>query len=340
MKKLLFFIFLYILMIGNVNALKITSLGDSIPNGYLLSDKEKSYDNMLAKTLGAEFYEYSISGMITDDLVKALDKEELKQNIENSDIVFINIGSGDLLDLIDDIDLSKFGFNGKGKIDIKSVSVADLKDYLVDSFTNKLAPKVEQVVNNFSSKFEMIVDKIKTYNPKAKIYVNNAYNPFFDVSIPVLLNLSEIEKITEEAIKTFNNVLNQNNNYSIIDIYSVLRNKEYLNIDPLNGLFDPHPNELGHEVIYKKYLKELCYKITYDGKDYYVLKGDKFDIKPKEKKGYTFLKWNYDLNNIDKDIGLKEIYKKNINYLYFIIPGVVLIIIIILFKTRKKSFDK
>ena len=328
MKKVLFFIFLFILMIGNVSALKITSLGDSIPNGVLLDDSEKSYDNKIAKLLNAELYEYSVSGITTDDLLKALDKKEVKENIKNSDIVFINIGSGDLLDLTDDIDFSKFGFNPKEKMDLISETATKFKNYLIDAFVNKLEPKTEKVIKNFESKFKTIIKKIKEYNSKAKIYVNNAYNPFLNLSIPFVLDLSEVEKAVEEAIKSFNNMLKTNEDYTVIDIYSILKNNDYLNIDVLNNSFDPHPNELGHEKIYEAYLKELCYKITYDGKDYYILKGDKFEIEPKQKEGYTFEKWNYDLNNIDKDIELKEIYKKNINYLYFIIPGVLVLVII------------
>lgn len=146
MKKVLFFIFLFFLMIGNVNALKITSLGDSIPNGVLLDDSEKAYDNKIAKLLNAELYEYSVSGITTDDLLKALDKKEVKENIKNSDIVFINIGSGDLLDLTDDIDFSKFEFNPKEKMDLISETATKFKNYLIDAFINKLEPKTEKVI--------------------------------------------------------------------------------------------------------------------------------------------------------------------------------------------------
>ena len=335
MKKILFSILLFIFMISNVNALKITSLGDSVPNGYLLSNPDESYDNKIAKILNAEFYEYTISGMNTDDLLNDLDKEEVKQNIENSDIVFINIGSGDLLDLIDEIDFSSFGFNETEKMDLTTDSSEQFRNYLIDAFNNELVPKTEEVINNFSIKFKLIIEKIKTYNSNVKIYVNNAYNPFFKVSIPFILDLSEIERISEEAIGSLNDVLKSSNDYNIIDIYNILRNNDYLNIDPSNSSFDPHPNKLGHEKIYEEYLKELCYKITYDGNDYYIIKGDKFSIEPKQKEGYTFEKWNYDLTKIDKDIVLEEVYKKNTNYLYFIIPGGILLIFINLLIIKK-----
>ncbi len=337
MKKIIFFIFLSIFMIGNVNALKITSLGDSIPNGVLLNDKEKSYDNMIAKKLGFEFYEYSVSGYTTEQLLSSLDKEEVKENISNSDIIFINIGSGDLLDLTDDIDFSSFGFNSEEKMNLKD-STDDFKNFLVEAFKSKMGDKTNEVINNFSLKFKSIIEKIKSYNPDAKIYVNNAYNPFFDLSIPFILDLSEIENIVEEAIKAFNETLKTNDDYTVIDIYSILRDNNYLNVDPLNNSFDPHPSEKGHQKIYEAYLKELCYKITYDGNDYYILKGDKFEIEPKQKEGYTFDRWNYDLDKIDKDITLEEIYKSKTNYLLFIIPsGVLLLLIIIVLIIKKKS---
>ena len=331
MKKVLFLIFVSFFMISNVNALKIVSLGDSIPNGHLLEDTSRSYDNRIAETLNAEFYEYSVPGFITDDILKSLDIEEVKENVLDADIIFINTGTGDLLDLTDNLDFKKFDLSGE------NADLSGFKDYLVSSVVNDMKPKVSEVLDVFSNKFMAVINKIKSYNPNVKIYVNNIYNPFFNISIPLVLDLSEVQNTIDEAIKTFNDFLKSNDGYQVIDVYSALRNNDYLNIDPLKGSFDPHPNELGNDVLYELYLKELCYKVTYDGKDYYILKGDSFNIEPKEKEGYTFVKWNYDLNKIDKDIELKEVYKKNINYLYFIIPGFVLLLVVVIIIIKKKK---
>ena len=121
MKKIFLFIIVSILMIGNVKALKIVSLGDSVTSGYLLEDETKSYDNLLEDTLDLEYYEYSYIGMRSDDLLNDLEDEELKNNIMDADIVIINIGANDLLDLLDYIDLSKVG------IEIKYATIPKVK---------------------------------------------------------------------------------------------------------------------------------------------------------------------------------------------------------------------
>lgn len=341
MKKIFLFIIVSILMIGNVKALKIVSLGDSVTSGYLLEDETKSYDNLLEDTLDIEYYEYSYIGMRSDDLLNDLEDEELKNNIMDADIVIINIGANDLLDLLDYIDLSKVGIEIKygtiPKVDLSKEFIENLKNYMQEFFVNELEPMSIETANDFAIIFPSIIETIKEYNPNVKIYVNNLYNPFFNISIPLLkIDLSEIEEVSENAIKSFNDTIYKYNDYVIVDIYSVLRDNKYLNVNPINFEFDPHPNIDGHKKIYELYLKELTYKVTYDNKDYYVIKGESLNIKPKNKKGYKFIKWDHDLNNINSDIELKAIYKKKFNYLYLIPIGIVIVIISLLIIKKNK----
>ena len=327
-------------MIGNAKALKIVSLGDSIPNGYLLEDEDKSFDNLLADTLDAEYYEFSYIGMRSDDLLRELDNEEIKENIGNANIVIVNIGANDLLDLIDLLDLSKVGmkieYGTNPTVGLNREFLDNFKTYLQDFFVNTLEPMSIKAADDFARVFPQIINKIKEYNQNAKIYVNNLYNPFFDISVPLLnLDLSGIEKVSDNAIKRFNETINNNEGYQVIDIYKTLRNNRYLNINPLSVSFDPHPNRLGHKRIYNLYLKELCYTVTYDDEVYYVLKGESINITPKKKDGYRFVKWDHDLNNIDGDIVLNAIYKKKFNFLYLIPIGLVIVIIIALVINKK-----
>ena len=338
MKKILILILTF-LFIGNVKALKIVSLGDSIPNGYLLSNSDNSFDNMFADTLGADYYEFSYIGMRSDDLLRELDNDEIKDNIYNADIVIINIGANDLLDLLDYLDLSKVGieieYGTMPKIDFNSEFINNLKNYLQDFFVNELKPKVVEAANDFSIIFPLIIEKVKEYNPNVRIIVNNLYNPFFNISVPLLkIDLSDIEQTANEAIQSYNDIINNNSGYEIIDVYNTLRNNNYLNINPTTFSFDPHPNIKGHKKIYELYLKELCYKVTYDNKDYYVLKNGSIDIKPKKKTLYKFVKWNYDLNNVDKDVELKAIYR--FNYLYIVVLILAVVTAVVLILRRKK----
>lgn len=338
MKKILTVILLLFLSIMNVKALKVVSLGDSIPDGYRLSNKIDSFDNMFSKALNSKYYEHSYIGMRSDDLLRDLDIEKVKENVKSADIVIINIGANDLLDLFDYVDLSELGIvveagtTPKANLDIKTISI--LKEYLQRVFTDELKPMAIEAATDFSITFPLIIKKVKEYNPNAKIIVNNLYNPFFNISIPLLkIDLSDIEETCDEIINEFNNTIIKEDVYKIMDIYSTLRDNKYLNVNPIGLSFDPHPNIEGHKKIYELYLNELCYKVTYDGKDYYTFKNGKAEIKPKFKFGYTFVKWNKDINNVNSDMEIEAIYR--FNYLYIIIPVVIIIITFILIKKKK-----
>ena len=341
MKKVLLFIFVFSLFIVNVNAYKLVSLGDSIPYGYLLDDQDDSYDNRLADTLKLDYYEYSYPGMRSDELLENLKLEEVKNNIKDADIIIINIGANDLLDLTDLIDLDNL------PIDIEAITsgnfdfdvIRQIVNYLNTFFREELRPQVAEVANEFSIVFPQIIDLVKSYNPNAKIYVNNLYNPFANLSIPAFnIDLSDVENFSNEAIVAFNDIISLGSDYEIVDIYNTLDDNSYLNVNPLQGQVDPHPNRVGHTKIYELYLSKLAYKVTYEDEVYYVIKGDKLDIKPEKKKGYTFKKWNYDLNNIDKDIELKAIYKKNINY--YLVGSISVVVIVIIGLIIKRSRKK
>ena len=341
MKKVVLFIFVFCLFISNVKATKLVSLGDSIPNGYLLSDEEDSYDNLLADTLDLDFYEHSYIGMRSDDLLRDLEIEEVKNNIKDADIITINIGSNDLLDLLDYLDLSDYDFEieyGENPSFDRDM-INSMISYIEDYFKNELEVGAIGALEDYKIIFPRIIAKIKEYNPEAKIYVNSLYNPFANVSVPLLgIDLSFIETIADNAITSFNDVIYSYDDYTIIDVYHTLDENKYLNVNPLQGQLDPHPNITGHKKIYELYLKELAYKVVYEDETYYVLKGGKLDIEPEKKEGYTFKKWNYDLNHIDKDIELKAIYKKNINY--YLIGTIVMIILLIIFFIIKRSRKK
>jgi lysophospholipase L1-like esterase len=338
MKKVLIFVLTLFLSIKSVQALKIVSLGDSVPNGYLLSDSTMSFDNLFSNALNAELYEFSYIGMRSDDLLSDLDRQELKDNILNADIVIINIGANDLLDLLDYVDLSEIGIVVESgtvpKINLSSKKIPIIKAYLDNIFINELKPMSIDAAKDFSIIFPNIIRKIKEYNPNTRIIVNNLYNPFFNISVPLLnIDLNSIERETDEIIASFNDTIYNNDGYEIIDIYSILRNNDYLNVNPISLSFDPHPNIEGHKKIYELYLNELCYRVTYNNEDYYTLKNESINIKPKNKIGYTFVKWNYDIHRIESNIELKAIYK--LNYICVVIPILIIIVTTILIIKKK-----
>ncbi len=340
MKKILLFIFVFCLFIGNVNATKLVSLGDSIPNGYLLKNPDNSYDNKIAETLKLDFYEHSYIGMTSQDLLDDMQDEEIISEIKSADIVFLNIGANDLLDVADYLDLDGFNVNINYYV---STELEIDPDVLNDTVSNidsiikeQLEDRANEALENFEVNFPLIIARINELNPKAVIYVNNFYNPYFDLKLPIKsIDLSSISNYFDEKIKAFDKVYEDNSGYILMDIYNLLRDNRYLNLNIITGSFDPHPNIAGHNKIFKLYLDEMAYKVTYDDEDYYVLKGHKLDIKPKEKDGYTFSKWNYDINHIDKNITLKAIYKKKINY--YLVGSIIAFCLLIIALFAKKG---
>ena len=136
--------------------------------------------------------------MRSDDLLRDLDIDEVKNNIKDADIVFINIGANELLDLFDYMDLSSF--------DRKMIN--DMINYIEAFFQNELESLYLSALEDFKNIFPQIIAKIKEYNPDIKIYVNNLYNPFANLSIPLInLDLSFIENFSDNAIKSFNEVI-------------------------------------------------------------------------------------------------------------------------------------
>ena len=341
MKKILLFIFVFSFFIINVNATKLVSLGDSIPNGYLLKNKDNSYDNKIAKTLNFDFYEHTYPGMTSKNLLDELSDDKIAEEVASADIIFVNIGANDLLDVADYIDFDGLDIYINHDVDTKfEINEEELKNTIanLDSLIKtQMEDKVYEALTNFQNNFPLIIARIKELNKDAKIYVNNFYNPYFDIKIPLMdIDFSPISNYLDEKVQAFNKVYEENTGYVLMDMYNLLRNNKYLNINIALGSFDPHPNIAGHKQIYNYYLKELAYKVTYDDNEYYVLKGGKLDIKPKEKKGYTFKKWNYNINKINKDITLKAIYKKKINYYAYGILVIGLLLVGLIIKKGRK----
>ena len=319
MKKIFLFL-LILLCFSNTQALKLVSIGDSIPNGYLLEDENESYDNMFAKTLNMVFYEHSYIGMTTKDLLVDLSDEKLIKNIKEADLIFLNVGPNDLLDLITESDYD-FSISGDNLVNEANA--------LINYVYSDLEMRIPIVRSRFIENWPQIINTIKKYNPNAKIYVNNIYNPYFGLIIPIKgVDISKLFNLFEETIVSFNEIISGYDDYEIIDVYSILRKGKYLNINLLERNFDPHPNREGHQRIYEEYLKQLCYKVTYQDQIYYVLKGGKLDIEPAHKSFYLFKKWNHDINHITSDVELKEIYIINYKILYYLVPLVIIIIFI------------
>jgi len=342
MKKILLFIFIILVSLESVYAVNIVSFGDSIPYGYLLKDENNSYDNRIAQTLDADFYEYSAVGLTSYQLLDYLETGASDENIKNADYIFISIGSNDYLDLLFEIKIDGFEFDSSNDnyLNIKeNFNFNNFFDSLKRSMTGEeFNNKARLALALIKETYPKIISYIRNINSDAKIYVLNLYNPYFNLNNPII-ELDYVSDICEKYISETNEFIESSDEYTVINAHNLLRNYKMLNVDLLSLNLDPHPNKNGHETLYQAFLKELTYKVeVYDANDkskiYYVLKGDKLEIQNPTKKGYKFVKWDKDLNNINSNLVVKPVFKKD--YTIHIIVGVSLVVIIVLISILRK----
>ena len=87
MKKVLCFILVYFLYLVPVFSYNIVSIGDSIPNGYMLSNEEDSFDNLFSETIDADLKEYSEIGLTSKDILDLLNSNDLDNDIKKADMI-------------------------------------------------------------------------------------------------------------------------------------------------------------------------------------------------------------------------------------------------------------
>lgn len=348
MRKLVLFLFIYLGLSINAYGYDMLSIGDSIIEGYMLDNYEESFDNLFADTLNLDLTEYSEMGNNSTDILNLLYTKELDEDIKNADMIVLSVGSNDLLDIVFEIELPgiEIDFYNNAAIDItdSNFNIGTALIGLNDFFTSQeLISKMDDAYIKFKNNWQEIIAYIKEINPDVKLIVNNLYNPFFNINVPLLdIDFSTASQLVDEYILKMNEVIenNSNGNYIVIDVYHILRNNKLLNLDLLRFELDPHPNQKGQKKIYEEYLKQLTYEVKVEDKVYYVIKGESLDLDEPYKEGYKFIKWDKDLNNISSNMEVKPIYKKNINYSFIILISIVVLLLTSIFIKRKKLLKK
>lgn len=244
---------------------KYVALGDSISYG-MSAEKGKGYVDSVYNNLklfdeNMNLINLSVPGATSSDLVKTIEMKA--QDIENADIVTISIGGNNFLKPtikaisnalgIDEetIDLAK-------EITIKvAVNPKEAKNRLESLKDNKeYINELTQGANQLIKDFPKVIELVKKAAPKAKIYVNNLYNPFSKTSpfysvydnICIEMNRQLMGLTSERAESQCN----------IIDVYSLFKDRsDYVNFDVATVKIDPHPSAEGHYAIAKKLVNTI-----------------------------------------------------------------------------------
>ncbi|MBM6619359.1 GDSL-type esterase/lipase family protein [Bacillus suaedaesalsae] len=218
--------------------IRIVTLGDSLTSGYgdqsgnggyvpvlksMLSD-QRSIENVDVKN-------YGIGGIYSTQLIDVLNKSYVQESIKNADYVIITIGGNDV---------------------IKAAQ---------EHFLQLTTEAFEEENKEFTRKVNIMIHKIKFYNPNAKIFFVGIYNPFaslFSSYVP------EIDQIIATWNEGTEQELSKYGNTYFIPLFDIFRGKEK------EFLYDDfiHPNERGYKNIA---FRVLTYLDHYDESTTYVV---------------------------------------------------------------------
>lgn len=260
-------------------------LGDSITSGYGLdgyvSGDDYSAADSFANQLGGDYAEYSnfaVDGRTTDELLTALDDEDISAALAGADTVVVSIGGNDFLQPMmsaamkiasENPDLLKM-MGGSGLAgalpsggDTSEAGMDGYLDIMMDFMRamTEAADSVDisQVVGNIGS----ILNTVSEKSPESQIIILTVYNPFEGVAGMELFDTMARTKL--EELNSGIASAAESSGAEVADVHSAFAGHavEYTNISSV----DIHPNKAGHAVIY-----QLLLDIT--GADLNVVTGE------------------------------------------------------------------
>jgi lysophospholipase L1-like esterase len=259
MKKMLFSLFLTILLISGCSGseitphpqvtstlvqkeqppadfipktMKVVSIGDSLTQGVGDSTKSGGYVPYLKESLesldavkDAEFTNFGVRGNRTDQLLKRLNNEDVKGAITESDLVFITIGGNDVM----------------------RVFKENLYDLNLAVFNTEMA--------EYGQRLDEIMTLIRSYNPDTGVVLMGIYNPFNTW----FSEIKEVDDIILNWNKMSVEVISEYEQTSFITINDIfMEGKESL-------LFEEdyfHPNDQGYELMANRMFEKLTERET------------------------------------------------------------------------------
>lgn len=250
--------------------LNIVVIGDSIAKGVGSSDAgTKNFGALIGEKVHGKVTNLGISGLESEELLERLDTKDFKTALKDADVIFVSIGSNDLLQPFMSIIAESAGLPPENRKDFyKKLQNAFSKMSKENPLKagNALATAANKVMNGkelenaceqFPKNFDKIITNLRTNYPNAIIYANNLYNPYYGVVYEyggmTLLNLHEIcEKYIVRMNSSFDTA---SDDYTLMDMYSVFRQEGYTNVngaslEDMSGLnLDPHPNDAGYQMM-------------------------------------------------------------------------------------------
>ncbi|WP_409301217.1 SGNH/GDSL hydrolase family protein [Peribacillus sp. SCS-155] len=198
---------------------RVVSIGDSLTEGVGDSTNSGGYLPYLKEQLekepqiaSAEFLNYGVRGNTTSQLLDRLEKSKIKEDIRRADSVVITIGGNDIMKVVK------------------------------QNFTNLTNEQFEQAQVAYERRLSEIMDKIRSYNSRATIYLIGVYNPFSKW----MSSLKEMDAIMAQWNSASEEIVSSVENAHYIEIADIFEK------DDEDLLFTDdyfHPNDRGYEMI-------------------------------------------------------------------------------------------
>ena len=209
------------------------SLGDSIPNGYGLTDQELAYPALLVQRMDANGIFLSRDGITSGGILSALRSGSYTQALADADVVTLSVGGNDFL--------SNLNF--------------DAFFSFLQGDTSKLQEIANVGVEALSENFPKIVEKIKELSPNAILILQTVYNPYMAFSTVAAGN-TVFSDYVDTQIQRLNAIITsyaeEERGIYLCDVYkafSTSADMTLVNATPDPLMIDPHPSLRGHQCI-------------------------------------------------------------------------------------------
>lgn len=228
-----------------------TALGDSIPNGYVVSGEGtlKNYPKLLAEDIEKEdktpvnLSEYTKNGITVNGMYeKYLSSAEVQADLEKADLITVTIGANDILKKFRELYQEVFDADMKAQ-DIGMILEIIQKETADDP---QILTEVAGIIygwdcDDFEKDWKMAMESIRqSRNESARVIVTTIYNPVGDLEA-----LGALNQVIVKMIDRMNQIIvdySEVYGYQVADL-SEVGTSEYLQSDRL------HPNQKGQQLI-------------------------------------------------------------------------------------------
>lgn len=228
-----------------------TVLGDSIAKGYSSDkvNKIKCYGNIISDKLVEEnqaygdYVNYAINGLATQGLnEKILSRDTVKKSINKSDVIFVTMGSNDLLNefktVAQEILNSETKFRSAGQAFGELEEAVKQNPLIVFKVIDALS---KWDYGSFEVKWAQAMESITQQKKEgAQVIVTNIYNPIFNMNLPGAMN-----KVVEDIIQNMNGIIDKRADefdYTVVNLFDS-NIVAYVQGDGL------HPSQEGQQII-------------------------------------------------------------------------------------------